>query len=78
MHSYKDNAEFHFTFSTRTLSYALRFRWKQGVSENSEYLGKFEEDFQKYWLYCVLYLLVIERCKKSLKTDYENLVHVYL
>jgi hypothetical protein len=41
------------------------------VIENIEYLGKFE-DFQKCWLYCVLYILVIERCKKkNLKTDYK-------
>ncbi len=40
--------------------------------------AEFEEDFGKCWLYCVLYLLVIEGYKKSLQTDYENLVHVYL
>ncbi len=45
--------------------------------EKLEYLGKFE-DFWKCSLYCLLYLLVIERCKKSLKTDYENLMHGYL
>jgi hypothetical protein len=60
------------------LSYALCFQQKLGVIEHFEYLGKFEEDFQKCWLYCFLYLLVIERCKKKFKTDHENLVHVYL
>jgi hypothetical protein len=52
------------------------FRRKRGVIENFEYLGKFEEYFRKCWLYCVLHLLVIERCKESFKTGYENLVHV--
>jgi hypothetical protein len=77
MHSYEDNAKFYFAFLATTLSPASRFRQKQGVIENFEYLGEFEEYFRKCWLYCVLYLLVIERSKKSLKTDYENLVHVY-
>jgi hypothetical protein len=58
------------------LSYASRFRRKRRVIENLEYLGEFEEYFQKCQLYCVLYLLVTERCKKNLKTDYENIVHV--
>jgi hypothetical protein len=43
-----------------------------------ENLGEFEKDFRKCWLYCVWHLLMTERCKKELKTDYENLVHVYL
>jgi hypothetical protein len=67
-HSYKDNAKIHSTFSATTLSYGTRFRRKRAI-KNFEYLGEFEEDFQEGWLYCVLYLLVIERCKKSLKTD---------
>ncbi len=45
--------------------------------ENFEYLGEFEEDFQKCLLYCVLYLVVIKDAK-SLKSDYEILMHVYL
>jgi hypothetical protein len=66
-------------FSATTLSHASRFRRKRRVIENFEYLCEFEEYFRKYWLDCVLYLLVTEICKKkSLKTDYENLVHVYL
>jgi hypothetical protein len=60
-----------------TLNHASHFRRKRGVIENFEYLGEFEEYFQKCWVYFVLYLLVTETCKKSLK-DYENLVHVYL
>ncbi len=67
MHSYKDNAKLNSAFLVTTLSYALRFRRKRGVIENFEYLGEFEEDFQKCRLYCVLYLLVIERCKKKFK-----------
>jgi hypothetical protein len=47
------------------LSYVLRFQLKLEVINNIEYLGEFEEDFQKCWLNCVLYLLVIERGKKS-------------
>jgi hypothetical protein len=53
------------------------FGKKPGGITNFEYLGEFE-DFRKCWVYRVLYRLVIERCKKSLTTDYENLVHVYL
>jgi hypothetical protein len=49
------------------LSSALRFQQKQGVMKNFEYLGEFEKDFEKCWLYCVLYLLVIERWKKKFK-----------
>jgi hypothetical protein len=78
MHSHKDNAKFHSSLLATTLSYATHFWGKQGVIKKFEYLGEFEEDFRKCWLFCVLHLLVIERCKKSLKIDYENLVHVYL
>jgi hypothetical protein len=46
-HSYEDNAKFHSAFLLTTLSYASRFRRNQGVIENFEYLGEFEEDFQK-------------------------------
>jgi hypothetical protein len=60
------------------LSLASRFRRKQGVIENFDYLGEFKEYFRKYWLYYVLYLLVTEDAKKSFKTDDENLVDVYL
>ncbi len=49
------------------LSHASRFRWKGGVIENFEYLGKFKEYFRKYWLYRVLYLLVTERRKEKSK-----------
>jgi hypothetical protein len=77
-HSYEDSAKFNFAFSATTLSHASRFRRKRGVIENFEYLGEFEDYFRKCWQYCVLYLLVIEDAKKSLITDYENLVHVYL
>jgi hypothetical protein len=49
------------------LSYALRFRRNREVTENFKYRGEFEEDFQKCKLYCVLYLLVIERCKNKLE-----------
>jgi hypothetical protein len=77
-HSYEDNAKFNAAFSATMLSHASRFRRKRRVIENFEYLGEFEEYFRKCRLCCVLYLLVTERCKKSLKTDYENLVHVYL
>ncbi len=66
-HSYEDNAKFHSAFSLTTLSYTSRFRWNRGVIENFEYLGEFEEDFCKCWLYCVLYLLAIERFKNKLK-----------
>ncbi len=62
-HSYKDNAKFQSMFLVSTLSYALRFWRNRGVIENFKYLSKFE-DFLKCWLYCVLYLSVIERCKK--------------
>jgi hypothetical protein len=78
MHSSKDNAKFNSAFLATTLSHASRFRQKRGVIENFEYLGEFVEYFRKCWLYCVLCPLVTERCKKSLKTDDENLVHVYL
>jgi hypothetical protein len=77
-HSYEDNAKFHSAFSSTTLSYASRFRRNRGVIENFEYLDEFEEDFRECWLYCVLYLLLIERCKNKFQTDYENLVPVYL
>ncbi len=68
-HSYEDNAKFNASFSAPMLSHALRFRRKRRVIKNFEYLGEFEEYFRKWWVYCVLYLLVTERCKKSLKTD---------
>jgi hypothetical protein len=66
-HSYEDNAKFHSAFLPTTLSYASRFWRNRGVIENLEYLGEFEEDFRKCWLYCILYLLVIERCKNKFK-----------
>ncbi len=66
-HNYEDNAKFHSAFSPTKLSYASRFRRNRGVIENFEYLGEIEEDFQKSWLYCILYLLVIERCKNKFK-----------
>ncbi len=78
MHSYEDNTKFNSEFSTTMLSHASRFCRKRGVIENFEYLGEFKEYFRKCWLYCVLHLLVTERCKKSLKTNDENLVHVHL
>ncbi len=65
-HNYEDKAKFHFAFSPTKLSYASRFRRYRGVIENFEYLGEIE-DFQKFWLYCILYLLVIERCKNKFK-----------
>jgi hypothetical protein len=65
-HSYEDNAKFHSSILATMLSYAMCFRRKRGMIKNYEDLAKFE-DFWKCWLYCVLYLLVIERCKKSLK-----------
>ncbi len=43
------------------------FGEKRGVIENFEYLDEFEEDFRKCWLYCVLYLLVTERCQQKVK-----------
>jgi hypothetical protein len=67
MHSYEDSAKFNSAFSATTLSDASRFRWKREVIKNFEYLGKFKAYFWKYWLYCVLYLLVTERCKKKFK-----------
>jgi hypothetical protein len=76
--SYEDDAKFNSAFSATMLSHASRFWRKRGVIENIKCLGKFKEYFQKCWLCCILYLLVIKRCKKSLKTDDENLVHVYL
>jgi hypothetical protein len=63
-HSYEDNAKFHSVFLVTTLSYATRFQRKLGVSKNFKYPAEFEEDFWKCWLYCVLYLLVVWRCKK--------------
>jgi hypothetical protein len=49
------------------LSHASRFRRIRGTIGNFEYLGEFKEYFQKCWLYCVLYPLVTERCKKRFK-----------
>jgi hypothetical protein len=37
-------------FLATTLSHASRFWQKRGVIENFEYLGEFEEYFQKFWL----------------------------
>ncbi len=65
MHGYEDNAEFHSVFLATTLNYATRFQQKRGVIENFYYLGKFEQDFRKCWLYFVLYLIVTERYKKD-------------
>ncbi len=58
--SYEDNAKFQSKFLPTMLSYASRFRRNRGVIKNFEYPGEIEEDFRKCWLYCVLYLLVIE------------------
>ncbi len=66
-HSYEDNAKFKTAFSATTLNHASRFWRKRGVIENFEYLGEFKEYFRNCWLYCVLYLLVTERCKKKFK-----------
>ncbi len=63
-HSYEDNSKFNSAFSATTLSHASRFWRKRGVIENFEYLGEFKEYFWKCWLYCILHLLVPERCKK--------------
>ncbi len=52
------------------LSYAKRFWQKWGVIKNFKYRCELK-DFQKCWLSCVWYLF-------KLKTDYENLLHVYL
>ncbi len=45
-HSSEDNAKFHSAFLPTTLGYASRFRRNQGMIENFEYLGEFQEDFQ--------------------------------
>jgi hypothetical protein len=66
-HNCEDSAKFNSAFSATTLSHASRFRRKRQVIENFEYLGEFEEYFRKYWLYCVFYLLVTERCKNNFK-----------
>jgi hypothetical protein len=66
-HSYKDNAKIHSALSPTTLSYASRFRRNRGVIENLEFLDKFEEDFQRCWLYCILYVFVIERWQYKFK-----------
>ncbi len=66
-HSYEDSAKFNSAFSATTLIHASRFRRKRRVIENFEYLGEIEEYFRKCCLYCVLYLLVTERCKKKFK-----------
>jgi hypothetical protein len=63
--SYEDDAKFYSAFLATTLNFAMRF-W-QKIIVNFEYPVEFDEDLQKCWLYCVLYLLVIERCKKSYK-----------
>jgi hypothetical protein len=64
-HSYEDNAKFNSAFSATMLRYASRFRRKRGMIEHFEYLSEFVEVFRKCWLYCVLYILVIKRCKKK-------------
>jgi hypothetical protein len=46
MRSCEDNAKFNSAFLATTLSYTTRYRRKQGVIENFEYLGEFEEDFE--------------------------------
>ncbi len=67
INSRKDNPKFHSAFSVTMLSYALRFRRNWGAIENLEYMGEFDGDFKKCWLYSILYLLVIERCKIRFK-----------
>jgi hypothetical protein len=67
MHSYEDYAKFNAAISATTLSHTSRFWRKRRVIENFEYLGEIEEYFRKCWLYCVLYLLVTERCKKKVQ-----------
>jgi hypothetical protein len=66
-HNCEDSAKFDSAFSATMLSHASRFRRKRRVIENLDYLGEFEEYFRKCWLYCVLYILVTERCKNNLK-----------
>ncbi len=67
MHSYEDSTKFNSAFLATALSHPSRFRQERGVIENFEYLGEFKDYFRKCWLYCVLYLLVTERCKKRFK-----------
>ncbi len=67
MHSYEDSTKFNSALSATALSHPLRFRRKRGVIENFEYLGELKDYFRKCWLYCVLYLLVTERCKKKVQ-----------
>ncbi len=62
-HSCKDSAKFNSAFSAMP----SRFQRKWREIKNFEYLGEFEEYFRKCWLYCVLYKLVTERCKKKFK-----------
>ncbi len=73
-HSCEDNAKFNSAFSVTTLSYTTRFRRRRGVIENFEYLGVLKKIFEdrSFAVFC------IKMQKKGLKTDYENLVHVYL
>ncbi len=52
-HSDKYNNKFSSAISVTTLSYASCFRWYLGVIENFEYVGEFEEDIRKCWLYWV-------------------------
>jgi hypothetical protein len=47
MHSCEDSAKFNSSFSATTLNHALRFRRKQRVVKNFEYMCEFEEYFAK-------------------------------
>ncbi len=76
-HSYEESAKFYVAFSTTTLSHASRFRRKRGVIESLNICANFKNFFENvsHTAFCIYYW--VKDAKKSLKTDYENLVHVY-
>jgi hypothetical protein len=54
---------------------------KHGAIVTFEYPAKFKKVFRQCWIYCVAYLFVnlwLDDAIIKLKTDFENLVHMYL
>ncbi len=77
MYSYKDNNKFHSVFLATALSLTPRFQQKGEVMEDFEYL-RIWKDFYKMLAVLCFVSLNDWKVRTRLKTDRENLAHVYL
>jgi hypothetical protein len=78
-HSYKDKAKLHYAFSATMLSYATRLRRKTRSDRKFQISGQIWRQFlQMFFELCFVSINDWTMQKKGLKTDFANLVHVYL